>query len=72
MKIIEEDKKKIIYLDNEEELEIKTLFNSKIILHISCKNHTLYVEDIVEKRIQQLRLEQEQISNLDDYLKNEK
>ena len=64
VKEIEEKNKKVIFLDEGDVLEVKTLFKNRVNIHIECKNNALYVEDILEQRIQQIKLEQEQLEKL--------
>lgn len=71
MKLIEGEKQHELFLDEGEVLQVKTLFQNKITIQISCKNHTLYVEDIIQDRIKEIKLEQEELEKMEQKWKKE-
>ena len=64
MKIIEENKKKIIILDTNEEIEVKTLKRNPISIIIKEADGTLLVDEVSSKRIKEIALEEEQVKIL--------
>ena len=64
VKLIEEKNEKILILNEGEELRIKTLYKNKISLKVSCHDQALYVEDIIDKRIEQIKEEQIALASL--------
>ncbi|HIR74100.1 TPA: hypothetical protein IAB95_01200 [Candidatus Ventrenecus avicola] len=73
MKIIEENKKKIIILDTNEEIEVKTLKRNPISIIIKEKDGTLLIDEVSAKRIKEIALEEEQVKILKEYnFKNDK
>ena len=70
MKIINSKNKKILYLDENEEIVVKTLFKNNINVSIKCQNHSLYVDDVISKDIKNLKLEQKELEKLKEYNKN--
>ena len=73
MKIIEENKKKIIILDTNEEIEVKTLKRNPISIIIKEKDGALLIDEVSAKRIKELALEEEQVKILKEYnFKNDK
>ena len=69
MKIIEEKHNKVIVLREGEEITVKTLYKNKVNIQIKCKDHSLYVLDIEDKRLKQIKTEQEQLNKLKDLIK---
>ena len=67
LKVINEKEKNIIYLDEGEQLIVKTLFKNKVGIEIKCKNRSLYVEDIISKDIKNLKIEQKELEKLREY-----
>ena len=67
MKVIEEKNKKILYLDEGEEILVKTLFKNKVGINIKCQDHSLYVDDIILKNIKNMSIEQKELAKLKDY-----
>ena len=67
MKVIEEKNKKILYLDEGEEILVKTLFKNNVGINIKCQNHSLYVDDIISKKIKNMSIEQKELEKLKDY-----
>lgn len=67
MKIMEENKKKIIILDTDEEIEVKTLKRNPISIIIKEKDGVLLVDEISAKRIKEIALEEEQVDILKKY-----
>ncbi len=73
MKIIEENKKKIIILDTNEEIEVKTLKRNPISIIIKEKDGALLIDEVSAKRIKEIALEEEQVKILKEYnFKNDK
>lgn len=73
MKIIEENKKKIIILDTNEEIEVKTLKRNPISIIIKEKDGALLIDEVSAKRIKEIALEEEQVKILKEYnFKNNK
>ena len=73
MKIIEENKKKIIILDTNEEIEVKTLKRNPISIFIKEKDGALLIDEVSAKRIKEIALEEEQVKILKEYnFKNDK
>ena len=73
MKIIEEKKKKIIILDTNEEIEVKTLKRNPISIIIKEKDGALLIDEVSAKRIKEIALEEEQVKILKEYnFKNNK
>ena len=73
MKIIEEKKKKIIILDTNEEIEVKTLKRNPISIIIKEKDGALLIDEVSAKRIKEIALEEEQVKILKEYnFKNDK
>lgn len=73
MKIIEENKKKIIILDTNEEIEVKTLKRNPISIIIKEKEGALLIDEVSAKRIKEIALEEEQVKILKEYnFKNDK
>ncbi len=69
MRVIKEKIKKIIYLDEGEEILIKTLFKNNVGINVKCQNHALYVDDIILKKIKNISIEQKELAKLKDYNK---
>lgn len=67
MKIIEENKKKIIILETNEEIEVKTLKRNPISIFIKEKDGALLVDEVSVKRIKEIALEEEQVKILKEY-----
>lgn len=67
MKIIEENKKKIIILDTNEEIEVKILKRNPISIFIKEKDGALLVDEVSAKRIKEIALEEEQVKILKEY-----
>lgn len=67
MKIIEENKKKIIILDTNEEIEVKILKRNPILIFIKEKDGALLVDEVSVKRIKEIALEEEQVKILKEY-----
>ena len=67
MKIIEENKKKIIILDTNEEIEVKILKRNLISIFIKEKDGALLVDEVSAKRIKEIALEEEQVKILKEY-----
>ena len=67
MKVIEEKNKKILYLDEGEEILVKTLFKNNVGINIKCQDHSLYVDDIILKNIKNMSIEQKELAKLKDY-----
>ena len=73
MKIIEENKKKIIILDTNEEIEVKTLKRNPISIIIKEAAGALLIDEVSAKRIKEIALEEEQVKILKEYnSKNDK
>lgn len=73
MKIIEENKKKIIILDTNEEIEVKTLKRNPISIIIKEKDGAFLIDEVSAKRIKEIALEEEQVKILKEYnFKNDK
>ena len=73
MKIIEENKKKIIILDTNEEIEVKTLKRNPISIIIKEKDGAFLIDEVSAKRITEIALEEEQVKILKEYnFKNDK
>ena len=73
MKIVEENKKKIIILDTNEEIEVKTLKRNPISIIIKEKDGALLIDEVSAKRIKEIALEEEQVKILKEYnFKNDK
>ena len=70
MKIIKEKEKDIIYLDEGEEILIKTLFKNNIGINIKCHNHSLFVDDVILKDLKNMSIEQKELKKLKEYNKN--
>lgn len=64
MKIIEENKRKIIILETNEEIEIKTLKRNPISIIIKEGDGALLVDEVSSKRIKEIALEEEQVKIL--------
>lgn len=64
MKIVEENKRKIIILETNEEIEIKTLKRNPISIIIKEADGTLLVDEVSSKRIKEIALEEEQVKIL--------
>ena len=64
---MEENKKKIIILDTDEEIEVKTLKRNPISIIIKEKDGVLLVDEISAKRIKEIALEEEQVDILKKY-----
>lgn len=64
MKIIKTETQNELFLDEGEEIQVKTLFHNKITVRISCKNHTLYIEDVIQDRIKEIHLEQIELEKM--------
>ena len=64
MKIVEENKRKIIILETNEEIEIKTLKRNPISIIIKETDGTLLVDEVSSKRIKEIALEEEQVKIL--------
>ena len=64
MKIVEENKRKIIILETNEEIEIKTLKRNPIPIIIKEADGTLLVDEVSSKRIKEIALEEEQVKIL--------
>ncbi|HIQ94292.1 TPA: hypothetical protein IAB29_04075 [Candidatus Ventrenecus stercoripullorum] len=67
MKIVEENKKKIIILETNEEIEVKTLKRNPISIFIKEKDGALLVDEVSVKRIKEIALEEEQVKILKEY-----
>ena len=73
MKIVEENKKKIIILETNEEIEVKTLKRNPISIIIKEKDGALLIDEVSAKRIKEIALEEEQVKILKEYnFKNDK
>ena len=73
MKIVEENKKKIIILETNEEIEVKTLKRNPISIFIKEKDGALLIDEVSAKRIKEIALEEEQVKILKEYnFKNDK
>lgn len=70
MKVIKENEKDIIYLDDGEEILVKTLFKNNIGINIKCQNHSLFVDDVILKDIKNISIEQKELEKLKEYNKN--
>ena len=64
MKKVEENKRKIIILETNEEIEIKTLKRNPISIIIKEADGTLLVDEVSSKRIKEIALEEEQVKIL--------
>ena len=64
MRIVEENKRKIIILETNEEIEIKTLKRNPISIIIKEADGTLLVDEVSSKRIKEIALEEEQVKIL--------
>lgn len=64
MKVVEENKRKIIILETNEEIEIKTLKRNPISIIIKEADGTLLVDEVSSKRIKEIALEEEQVKIL--------
>lgn len=67
MKIVEENKKKIIILGTNEEIEVKTLKRNPISIFIKEKDGALLIDEVSAKRIKEIALEEEQVKILKEY-----
>ena len=67
MKIVEENKKKIIILGTNEEIEVKTLKRNPISIFIKEKDGALLIDEVSVKRIKEIALEEEQVKILKEY-----
>ena len=67
MKIVEENKKKIIILETNEEIEVKTLKINPISIFIKEKDGALLIDEVSAKRIKEIALEEEQVKILKEY-----
>ena len=67
MKIVEENKKKIIILETNEEIEVKTLKRNPILIYIKEKDGALLIDEVSAKRIKEIALEEEQVKILKEY-----
>ena len=67
MKIVEENKKKIIILETNEEIEVKILKRNLISIFIKEKDGALLVDEVSAKRIKEIALEEEQVKILKEY-----
>ena len=72
MKIVEENKRKIIILETNEEIEIKTLKRNPISIIIKEADGTLLVDEVSSKRIKEIALEEEQVKILKERKFSEK
>ncbi len=64
MKVIKKADKKIIYLEEKEIIEVKLLSKRVSSLIIMENNGSLLVENIDDKRIKQISIEQEEIEKM--------
>ena len=67
MKIVEENKKKIIILETNEEIEVKTLKRNPISIFIKEKDGALLIDEVSANRIKAIALEEEQVKILKEY-----
>ena len=64
MKIVEENKRKIIVIETDEEIEVKTLKRNPISIIIKEAEGSLLVDEVSSKRIKEIALEKEQVNIL--------
>ena len=64
MRIIKEEKKNLIILKDGDEIEVMTLKGNPIRIEIKCMDGTLLVDEISSNRIQELKIEQEQVKKM--------
>ena len=69
MKIIKENGKDMIILDEGEEIIVKTLFKNNIGIDIKCYNHSLLVDDVKLKDLKNMSMEQKELEKLKEYNK---
>ena len=69
MKIIKENGKDMIILDEGEEIIVKTLFKNNIGIDIQCHNHSLFVDDVKLKDLKNMSMEQKELEKLKEYNK---
>lgn len=69
MKIIKENGKDMIILDEGEEIIVKTLFKNNIGIDIKCYNHSLFVDDVKLKDLKNMSMEQKELEKLKEYNK---
>ena len=67
MRIIEENKKKTVVLDDGDLLYVKTLKGNPLTLKIECNDGRIYVDEVLSKRIKEIRMEQQQLEALNRY-----
>ena len=72
MKICDDDKKMVIYLDDGDILDLKTLKGNPITMTIKCLNGCLTIDEVHSKRIKEINMEQEQLKALEIYNKKRK
>ena len=70
--IVENEHKKIVYLDDSDELEITTLKQNDFKLNIKCLNNILHVEELGGKNKIFYDEEQKAITSMKNYLNNDK
>ena len=67
MKVVEENKRKIIILETNEEIEVKTLKRNPVTIKIECVNGCLLVDEVSSSKIKDISIEQEQLEKLKQY-----
>ena len=69
MLILEEKEKKFIILKDKEKIEIMTLKGNPIRIQIECQDGTFLVDEVTQKRIKEIKMEQEQIKQMNNLKK---
>ncbi len=64
---IMEDGRKVVYLEEGEEIVIRTLNKNKVKVVVACKGHALFVDDVLEKKIKDIREEEQELKKLKSY-----
>ena len=60
MRILDSENGKTVILKDGEELEVKTMSGNPLRIQIKCNDGVLLVDEITERRIKELKIEQEQ------------
>lgn len=64
MKIVKETDKTILFLEDQEVLEVQTLKGNPLNLRITCQNGSLIVNEFPIKKLKEWKLEKESIQKL--------
>lgn len=64
MKIIEENGQQVIYLQEGDNIFVKTMFKNPYTMNIKCLNHSLFINDIIDKRLKEIQIEQEELKKM--------